>query len=200
MHSLALTGGVATGKSTFARMLGEMVPSLVLFDCDAVVGRLLSDPVVGCEIVAAFGKVVSGHGPGGLDRPLLREKVFHDPERRMILENILHPRVRQECLELKRETAKNTQSPLFVADVPLLFESGFDFGYERTLLVATTRETQMIRLKSRNGYDDDLTEAILAAQLPIMDKVRHADVVFWNEGPREVLRRQISRFLLTLDL
>ena len=58
----------------------------------------------------------------------------------------------------------------------------------------------MVRLKSREGYDDTLTEAILAAQLPIMDKVRLADVIFWNEGPQEVLRRQVSHFLRTLEL
>ena len=89
---------------------------------------------------------------------------------------------------------------MFIADVPLLFESGFDFGYESSLLVATTRETQLERLKSRNGYDDPLAEAMLNAQLPIEEKVERADLVFWNEGPEQVLRRQIIRFLQTLDI
>ncbi len=200
MYCFALTGGVATGKTTFGRILAELAPSLVLFDCDAAVGRLLSEPEVGDEIVSSLGEEFSGNGTGGVDRVRLRERVFRDEAGRKILEGILHPRVRQECLELQRETANKNPSSLFVADVPLLFESGFDFGYERSLLVATTRETQMSRLKSRNGYDDALAEAILAAQLPIMDKVRRADVVFWNEGPQEVLRRQISHFLLTLEL
>ncbi len=200
MHSFALTGGVATGKSTFGRILQELVPAAVLFDCDVSVGRLLTEEEVAGEIVAALGRKVSGDGPGGLDRSRLRELVFHDTEHRRELESILHPRVREECLELRGETASTGLSPLFVADVPLLFESGFDFGYERSLLVATTRETQLDRLKSRNGYDDTLAEAMLAAQLPILAKVRRADVVFWNEGPEEVLRHQISRFLLSLDL
>jgi dephospho-CoA kinase len=89
---------------------------------------------------------------------------------------------------------------MFIADVPLLFESGFDFGYESSLLVATTRETQLERLKSRDGHDDALAEAMLNAQLPISEKVDCADVVFWNEGPEQVLRRQIFRFLETLDI
>ena len=146
------------------------------------------------------GGGVEGEGAGGLDRSRLRELVFRDQEGRKVLESILHPRVREECLELHRETAISCLSPLFVADVPLLFESGFDFGYERALLVATTRETQLARLKSRNGFDDTLAEAILAAQLPILEKLPRADVVFWNEGPEEVLRHQVSRFLLTLAL
>ena len=200
MYSFALTGGVATGKSTFGRILKDLLSSVVLFDCDAAVGRLLADPSVGGEILLALGQDISGKDPGGLDRTRLRERVFQDVEARERLEGILHPLVRQECLESQEKTATNPLSPLFVADVPLLFESGFDFGCERSLLVATTRETQMVRLKSREGYDDTLTEAILAAQLPIMDKVRLADVIFWNEGPHEVLRRQVSHFLRTLEL
>jgi dephospho-CoA kinase len=56
------------------------------------------------------------------------------------------------------------------------------------------------RLKSRNGFDDMMVEAILGAQWPIEDKIAPADVVFWNEGPESVLRRQLLRFLPTLDL
>ena len=74
---------------------------------------------------------------GRLSRERLREIVFHDEEKRRALEDILHPLVRKECLELQRETDTRGESPLFVADVPLLFESGFDFGHERSLLVAT---------------------------------------------------------------
>ena len=137
---------------------------------------------------------------GELDRGALREKIFSDWDSRKALEQILHPLTRQECLESQTETATSGGSSMFIADVPLLFESGFDFGYESSLLVATTRETQLERLKSRNGYDDPLAEAMLNAQLPIEEKVEHADVVFWNEGPEQVLRRQIIRFLQTLDI
>lgn len=198
MHSFALTGGIATGKSTFGRLLKHLVPEAVIFDCDASVQNLLADGKVRAQIIDSLGEGVASDGE--LDRVKLRAAVFEEDEKRRILEGILHPRVREECLELQGETATHGASPLFVADVPLLFESGFDFGYERSLLVATTRETQLARLKSRNGFDDALAEAILAAQLPIMEKLPRADVIFWNEGPERVLLRQISRFLLTLDL
>lgn len=197
MHSFALTGGIATGKSTFGRILKELRPEAVLFDCDAAVHRLLGEEEVASLIVKALGSAVTVGGV--LDREKLREVIFADERPRRTLEGVLHPRVREECLEMQRETAINGVSSLFVADVPLLFESGFDFGYERSLLVATTRETQLARLKSRNGFDNTLAEAILATQIPILEKLRRADVVFWNEGSEEVLRHQISRFLQTLE-
>ena len=200
MNSFALTGGVATGKTTFGRILRELYPPVVFFDCDEAVGRMLDDRVIGSEIISAFGSQVADGKDGKLHRGALRKLVFNDSGSRKTLEAILHPRVREECLELQAETATSDMSSMFVADVPLLFESGFDFGYERSLLVATTRETQLVRLKSRNGYDDALAEAILNAQLPVLAKVRRADVVFWNEGPEEVLRHQISCFLQALDL
>ena len=199
MRVLALTGGVATGKSTFCRMLREECPEAVLFDCDASVNRLLGVPGVVAEIGAVLGpEVVDGWG--SLRRDVVRKLVFGDLRKRRDLEAVLHPLVREECLEFKAQTARQGVSPLFVADVPLLFEGGFDYGHEMSLLVATTRGTQLARLKSRNGFDDVMAEAILGAQWPIEDKIAPADVVFWNEGPEAVLRRQLLRFLPTLDL
>jgi transcription termination factor Rho len=199
MHVFALTGGIATGKSTFCRLLRELLPSAVVFDCDESVQKLLRRDGIREEIIDAFGAGATD-SKGVFSRERLREAVFHHPERRKELEALLHPRVRQECLESKVKTATHGASPLFVADVPLLFESGFDLGQERSLLVATTRDTQWARLKSRNRFDDALAEAILAAQMPIGEKIPLADVVFWNEGPEEILRRQILRFLQTLGL
>ena len=199
MHVLALTGGIATGKSTFVRLFRSLLPRAEVFDSDACVGRLLGEPVVIGRILSSLGSEV-GDGEDGLSRVRLRSLVFGNPGARAVLEGILHPLVREECLELKDRTAKEGGSPVFIADVPLLFESGFEFGYERSLLVASTRETQLVRLKSRNGFDDKLAEAILAAQMPIEDKLPLADVVFWNEGAESLLRKQIHRFLLTLEL
>jgi transcription termination factor Rho len=199
MYVFALTGGIATGKSTFARLFQELLPKAEVFDCDDCVGRLLAEPAIIELVITVLGAEV-GDGKGGLSRNRLRDHVFDDAEARAALEGVLHPRVREECLEFKERTAKEGVSPVFIADVPLLFESGFDFGYERSLLVATTRETQLARLKSRDGFDDKMADAILAAQLPIEEKIPLADVVFWNEGSEDLLRRQIRRFLQTLNL
>jgi len=199
MYTFALTGGIATGKTTFGKILQEVCPTVALFDCDKAVSRLLHEREVQERLVSKLGPSILDRFSGKLDREVLRNRVFSDADSRRSLEGILHPLVRQECLESQTETATSGVSSMFIADVPLLFESGFDFGHESSLLVATTRETQLERLRSRNGYDDLLAEAMVNAQLPITEKVERADVVFWNEGPEQVLRSQILRFIQTLE-
>lgn len=193
MHIMALTGGIASGKSTFCRLLAERLPSLVMFDCDAAVHRILeSDAEVSAIVAGAFGsQALDSHGR--IDRHFLRGTVFANEASRLTLEAILHPRVRQECLDSLEQAAKSG-AELFVADVPLFFEKGFDFGQTQVLVIASSRATQVQRLKARSGFDDSLIESILAAQLPVQEKISRADVVFWNGGPQAVLRAQVRRF------
>lgn len=193
MKVFALTGGVASGKSTAMDLIAARAPGAVLFDCDHVVGQLLDgDGELRDELVAHFGDGILGDG-GGLDRAALRGRVFGDDAERRWLEGRVHPRVREECLE-SLARARQSRASLFVADVPLLFESAFDFGQDLNLLVAVEFPTQLRRLRARNGFDEELARSILAAQMPGFEKIRRADVVFWNEGSREVLRDQIHRF------
>ncbi len=193
MLILALTGGIATGKSTAVRLFQEFVRDIVVFDCDASVQGLLNTPDVASEIVSNFGEEVLDGKTGSLSREKLRSVVFGSPEKRKELEGILHPRVRQECLALK-EKAATQGARCFLADVPLLFENGFEFGYDQAITVATSRATQVARLKSRSGWDDALIESVLAAQLPLEDKIARADIVFWNDGEPATLEAQIKRF------
>ncbi|MEI6820157.1 MAG: transcription termination factor Rho, partial [Verrucomicrobiota bacterium] len=193
MTSIALTGGIATGKSTVCDLLREYLSGVVIFECDTAVRRLLDDEAeVASALCLAFGAEVLD-GSGRVDREFLRGRVFADEAARLQLEEILHPRVREECLDSLAQAAKKG-AELFVADVPLLFEKGFDCGQTQVLVVATSRSTQIQRLKVRSGFEDRLIESILATQLPIQEKMSRADVVFWNEGPPAVLRSQVRRF------
>ena len=193
MQVVALTGGIASGKSTVCRLLRQYVTSVEIFDCDARVHFLLESNREVIHLVAeAFGPEAVSPG-NGIDRGWLRERVFSDEAARLQLEAILHPRLREECLD-SLERAGKRGAELFVADVPLLFEKGFDFGQTQVLVVASSRSTQIQRLKARSGLDDLLIESILAAQLPIQEKMSRADIVFWNEGPPAILRAQIRRF------
>lgn len=193
MLALALTGGIASGKSTVCRALKEFIPNLVIFDCDVSVHRMLeSDPEVAEIISDAFGDHALD-AQGRIDRHFLRGKVFADKAARLRLEAILHPRVKQECLD-SLEKAATRGADMFVADVPLFFEKGFDFGQSQVLIVASSRSTQIQRLKARGGFEDSLIESILSAQLPVQEKMSLSDVVFWNEGPPSIIRSQIRRF------
>jgi len=193
MLTLALTGGIASGKSTAVRLFQEFVPDLVIFDCDACVKALLESPEIISTLSEHFGHSIIDPETGKIIREKLRLEVFGNPEKRQLLESILHPRVREECLALKEKSFKQGVR-CFLADVPLLFENGFDFGYDQAITLATSRATQVARLKARNGWNDELIESVLAAQLPVEEKISRADIVFWNDGQPDTLRAQIQRF------
>ena len=173
----------------------RLVPTMKFFDSDESVQNLLSLRPVLEEISVELGESVI-RDDGSLNRAQLRELVFGNPVQREKLEGVLHPKVRKECLELREKCSKNPSTTLFVADVPLLFESGFDFDQELNLVVATSEATQRTRLKARSHFEDRMITSILRAQLPIMEKVARGDVVFWNEGCLAQLERQLSRFLI----
>lgn len=191
---LALTGGIASGKSTAMDMFAAACPGLVSFKADDSVRRLLAaDAEVIGGVRGIFGEAALGAN-GAVDRAYLRARIFEDSALRVSLESLLHPRVREECLEL-RDRACKVAAPLFLAEVPLLFEGGFHFGQDLNLLVAVSPDTQVNRLRARNGFDAGMAGRILEAQWPMNDKLSRADVVFWNEGPESCLSSQIHRFL-----
>ncbi len=197
MRVIAVTGGIATGKSMFCSAVRSLEPGTVLFDADESVARLYGDAEVRGELCEAFGTRALGGG-GVPDRSFLRGLAFGDDGSRRKLEAIFHPRVWRDCLASRAMAAKSGASPLFLADIPVLFESGLDFDAQAVVVVACPPATQAHRLRQRNGFDDSMVRQALAAQLPIAEKIRRADLLVWNNGPPEVLRRQTQRLLQSL--
>ncbi|SHJ68407.1 dephospho-CoA kinase [Rubritalea squalenifaciens DSM 18772] len=192
MKKLGLTGGIATGKSTACEYFTQA--GAVVFDCDACVWELYQCREVLDKVKALFGEGAVTE-EGELNRPWMRKVVFGDERKKQKLQDLIHPMVRKECLARMAEAEHTSSASLFIADVPLLFEGGFDFGQDANLVVAVSRKTQVQRLIMRSGFDDATVHAILEAQLPISHKVKCADVVLWNEGPKFVLKSQIERFI-----
>ena len=193
-HIVGLTGGIATGKSTCIEILRELLSDITVFDADVCVHHLYEDQRVILQVRESFGSAALT-GNGKIDRSYLRNRIFESTDDKTILEGILHPRVREECLALLSETLKKGSSSLFVADVPLLFENRFDFGQSINLLVATSKETQTARLIQRSKWDVSTVRSVISSQLPIDAKHGLADVVFWNEGDANLLYNQCTRFL-----
>lgn len=198
MITLALTGGVATGKSTFAEYLLAAWPGGVrLFDCDRHVHALQARPEVARRIAAELREDVVAPS-GGVDREKLRSLVFRDPGKRRALEGVLHPMVREACAAARQEALAEGAVDVFVADVPLLYESGFPLPRDLEVVVACGPATQRRRLLARNRFTPELADHILASQIPILDKVNRAGVVIWNGGSREALRHSTEQFVLWL--
>lgn len=199
LEIIGLSGGIATGKSTCVGIFQCLLPECVVFDADISVKRLYASRDVREQLTEYFGQQIVLRD-GGIDKDVLRRQVFENLEAKAFLESVFHPKVREECLALLEKTSKRGMSRLFVADIPLLFENGFDFGQSANLLVTTHKKTQIERLKNRNAWSDKTMQAVVAAQMPLENKILLADVVFWNEGPVEVLKNQCHRFLRSLDL
>ena len=194
MRILGLTGGIATGKSTCVELIEVLDPNVVIFDADLCVAQLYRDEAVLSSLAEIVGSSVLSES-GELDRDYLRRRLFAEESLKEQIQSLVHPLVRKECLASLDIASKNKRTSSFIADVPLLFEGGFDFGQDANLVVAVSRKTQVQRLIMRNGFDDATVHAILAAQLPISHKENCADVVLWNEGPKSVLRAQVKRFI-----
>lgn len=194
MKTIVITGGIATGKSTVVKYLMTLGgDSLVLFDCDAEVSKLLDSGVLARSLTEQFGAECVLEN-GAANRRFLRELVFHQPGMRKRLEDIIHPILHQECLAKQEKARQNSCVRGFVVDVPLFFETSASYEQDAVCVVALSRDTQKVRLAHRNGFQDDMIEAILAAQLPILEKVARADFVIWNEGNLSLLHQQTERF------
>lgn len=173
---IGLTGGVASGKSAVAeRLLARGIPVL---DADHV-ARELTEPGAAAlsEIIHAFG---AGYRlpDGSLDRRALRELVFDDRDARLLLEKILHPRIRA----LLEERASASSAPYVIIAVPLLAEVGRYAWLDAVVVVDVPRELQRARLLVRDGVDAALAERMLDAQATRQQRVDIADYVIDNTG------------------
>jgi dephospho-CoA kinase len=195
--SLVVTGGIATGKSACCRLLREAFgpEEARFFDADACVHGLLTSPPVVEEIAACLGRDVLAPD-GTLDRVRVSAKVFQDAALRKSLEGILHPLVRARCFEAQeRSTAPGSATRLFVAEIPLFYETGFPMAADARLVVACSPRTQRERLLARSpDRSPHQIDQRLAAQLPILEKVALASHVLWNGGTREAFQQQLSLF------
>jgi dephospho-CoA kinase len=195
MSVIGITGGISTGKSTFAKSLRELLPSARFFDADEMARDLTTkDSVVLNEIRDRFGSEVF-QANGELNRGALRTIVFSAPKRRRDLEEILHPRIRQRWSGEAEKYRRSTER--FFADIPLLYETGGEAICDRVVVVACSEEIQIQRLMRRMQIKADEAATIIAAQMPLEDKIKRADHVVWNNGQRSVLEDQ-ARLLVNL--
>jgi dephospho-CoA kinase len=194
MPIFGITGGIASGKSTFRKLLVERIQA-VSFDADACVSRLLvEDESVRKQILENVHS--SAYPAGKPDRALLRELIYNNPEMKRALEQILHPRVRAKWAKEAKEAALAGRP--FVVDIPLLFETQAESHFDRIITVACSLETQLARLGARDGLNYEISKKIIASQMPIGIKISKSHHVIWNDGTLSVLSAQaelLSRYL-----
>jgi dephospho-CoA kinase len=186
MFRVALTGGIASGKSMVAAELAAR--GAIIIDAD-VLAREVVEPGTPAlaAIIDRFGEQVVTEGR--LDRPRLAQLVFADPLARRDLERIVHPAVRVRAAELERAAGPDA---IVVHVIPLLVETGQQGDFDLVVTVDVDHETQIQRLMARNGFTRAEAESRVAAQATRADRKIAAHVVVDNTGSVTQLREQID--------
>ncbi|MBB6600011.1 dephospho-CoA kinase [Luteimonas sp. MC1825] len=187
-YTIALTGGIASGKSEVERRFGAL--GITVADADQASRDVVARGTDGlAEIVAAFGANALDAG-GNLDRPAMRRLVFNDDAARQRLEAIIHPRVR---LALHAACAA-APGPYAIAAIPLLAEGGRGAypWLHRVLVVDVPVDVQLARLLRRDGIDEALAWKMIRAQASRVERLAIADDVIVNDGPLDALDAAVA--------
>ena len=190
MLTVALTGGIGTGKSHVLGLLRDRgVPTI---DADQIAHAVVAPGEPAHQaILTRFGPEVVEAG-GTLDRTRLGAIVFGDAAARADLERIVHPLVRAAIDDWFRALA-GAAARFAVADIPLLYETGRDGEFDQVIVVACAPETQMTRVMARDGVSEREARQRLEAQLPIADKTARTELVITTDGTFDETRRQVDR-------
>lgn len=193
MMVVGLTGGLASGKSTVARLFQEC--GAIVLDADGLAREVVQPGTPAWrDIVRAFGRQVL-RPDRALDREALARIVFRNPAKRRTLNAIIHPRVAREQARLTREIAKKDPKAVIMYDVPLLFEAGVDKRVDKIVVVTASQKAQIERLRQRNGLTRAEALRRIRAQMPLAQKAKLADYVLDGTRPRTQLRRQVAALL-----
>jgi dephospho-CoA kinase len=188
MIILGLTGSIGMGKSTTAKLFEEA--GVPVYDADAAVHKIYEGEAAPA-IEAAFPGTTAN---GKVDRDKLSGKVVHDPAAMKRLEQIVHPMLgasRQKFLD----DAEQSGAPVVVVDVPLLFETGGEKRVDAVVVVTTTPEVQHQRILARDNMTGEKLKAILARQLPDVEKRKRADFVVDTSHGLDPVRARIRDIL-----
>ena len=187
-YRVALTGGIASGKTTVANLFGAR--GIPLIDTDLIAREVVEPGQPALQaVVAAFGREVLGQD-GRLDRRRLRERIFADAAARKTLESILHPAIRAEMD--RQSQAAATSGPYQILVIPLLAEGGRRDHVDRVLVVDTPEAIQVERLMARDHVTEEQARASLRAQAARETRLAMADDVVHNTGRLDEIEAQIA--------
>ncbi|TKS61546.1 MAG: dephospho-CoA kinase [Nitrospira sp.] len=197
MILVGLTGGVATGKSTVAKMFKQC--GAVVIDADQLAREVVKPGKPAWRaIVRTFGRTVLNPNRT-VNRHALGYIVFRNRAKLRQLERIIHPRVAQLQAQLTRQAARKNPKAVVVYDVPLLFETGVAKRVDRIIVVTADQATQLARLRKRNGLSRAAALQRIRNQMPLSTKVGRADFVLDGTLSKPTLRRNVRQLQKTLQ-
>lgn len=187
MKVVGLTGGIGSGKSTVARMFGEL--GIHWVDADDVARQVVEPGTPALASIAEhFGRDIL-QGNGALDRAKLREIIFREPAQREWLEALLHPVIREELV--RQLHPEHYALPYVLLVSPLLLETDQHTLVDQILVVDVPVDTQVERTMSRDDNPRDQVERIIAAQMPRQKRLAQANHIIDNSRPKEDVAHQV---------
>jgi dephospho-CoA kinase len=195
MLRIALTGGIATGKSTILRRLQQHgIPTI---DADVLAREVVRPGTPGAAAIRErFGNVLFT-ADGELDRKAMGALVFREPDARLALEAIVHPEVYRRITRWFDELPQPTT--VAVADIPLLYETGHERDFDSVVVAACEVAEQIARIMRRDGLTEAEARQRLTAQWPIDEKIRRADRVIRTDGTVAETAAQVDRLAAELQ-
>jgi len=194
MLNLALTGGIASGKSSVSALFSSL--GAIVIDADVLAREVVAPGTDGfAEVVATFGSGMLA-SDGTIDRAALRRRVFANAQERDALNAIVHPAVsrRREArlAEIRRAELESGTSTVVISDIPLLFEVGLEHAFDGVILVDSPPEVRLARLLRDRGLPANEAQAMMSAQWPSDRKRAGATWVIDNDGSREQLAVRVA--------
>ncbi len=189
MKRVALTGGIASGKSTVSALIRQA--GVPVADADVLCRQVMAPGTEAARKILNLWPQ-AGTQDGGIDRAELARIVFADASARQMEEAIVLPAI-QSAFEAWASERAGEGAALCVYDAALIFEHGLEREFDGVLLVAADESVQLERLRARNALTEDEARRRLAAQWPLDDKLKKANWVIFNNGSREALAREFAR-------
>lgn len=196
MFSVALTGNIAAGKTTVARLFRQWGATVIDADRLAQEAQAPGGPVL-AQIAARFGAGVLAPD-GSLERAALRRAVLADPDALRALNAIVHPEVHRRRQALLAE-ARARGDRIVITDIPLLFEADDPSAYDAVVLVDAPGDVRQARIVQERGLDPEEARRMLGAQLPAEAKRARSDFVIDNVGDLAALEQAARRVWLALE-
>ena len=186
-YAIALTGSIATGKSTVASLLA--LNGMRVIDADTISHEILD--ASSSWVAETFGEEYL-QSPSKVNRSKLGEYIFSHPDAKSILEKYLHPKIKAE-IEKRSEKQDSFKFP-YLIDIPLFFENG-NYDIKESVVVYTPKEIQLERFMKRNGYSKEESLKRIASQLPIDEKKKRATWVIDNSQNLKHLQNEVEEFV-----
>jgi len=190
MLRVGLTGGIATGKTTVGEMFIELGCHLI--DSDEIAHKLFEPGYdVHAAVIEAFGpRIVAADGT--IDRKILGDIVFNDSAARAKLNSLVHPAIIHRQQEFLNKIARTDPKGIGIVSAALMVEIGTYKNYDKVIVLSCPPDMQRMRLKTRSGLSDEQIQARLAAQMPVEEKLKHADFVIDTSTDLAATRRQVE--------